>query len=203
MNGFSFVKNSRKYYDDCAQILSEHILALVKPAALKTFSTLDPLVTTSLDRLDVAIEEKKGESFLARAARMLQGGPADHDDDDDDRSWTSRGTAENYTNNRSRADSADTTAAATTLEEGAKPVRDFPGNLTSEPASMCQSSSSSVAEDESLKLRQMPTSASVQGCHKEELRCVLAIIRHADRTPKQKLKCNMSEPHILRYFHDQ
>ena len=36
----------------------------------------------------------------------------------------------------------------------------------------------------------------------EELRCVLAIIRHGDRTPKQKLKVNMTEPHILKYFHD-
>lgn len=205
VNGFSFVKNSRKYYDDCAQILSEHLLAIVKPAALKTFSTLDPLVTVSLDRLDIAIEEKKGETFLSRAARMLQGGgPTDHDDEDDDRSWTSRGTADNnYTGNRSRADSTDTSAAATTLEEGAKPVRDFPGNLTSEPASICQSASSSVAEDEDdAKVRSMASASSIRGCHQEELRCVLAIIRHADRTPKQKLKTNLSEPHILKYFHD-
>ena len=61
--------SSRKYYDDCAQILSEHILAMVKPAALRAFSTLDPLVTTSMNRAD---EDKKG-TFLSRATRMLQG----------------------------------------------------------------------------------------------------------------------------------
>jgi len=176
---------------------------MVKPAALKTFSTLDPLVTTSLDRLDDVIEEKRGETFLSRAARMLQGGPTDHDDDeeDDDRSWTSRGTDNGpLSSNRSRANSADT-AAATTLEEGAKPVREFPGNLTSEPASICQSAGSSVAEEESGKPSRTPSAS--QGCHQEELRCVLAIIRHGDRTPKQKLKLNMSEPHIIKYYHDQ
>jgi inositol-hexakisphosphate/diphosphoinositol-pentakisphosphate 1-kinase len=35
------------------------------------------------------------------------------------------------------------------------------------------------------------------------LRCVIAIIRHADRTPKQKLKLNISEPRILQYFHEK
>ena len=193
VNGFSFVKNSRKYYDDCAQILSEHILAAVKPEELKTFSTLDPLITTSLDRLDESIEERKGESFLSRAARMLQGA-GDDDDVDDDHSFVSRGTDTGITASRSRADSNDTSVAATTLEEGAKPVRDFPGSLTSEPAS--------IDATDHLR-RASSTSVSVQGYHQEELRCVLAIIRHGDRTPKQKLKLNMNEPHILRYFHSQ
>jgi len=35
-----------------------------------------------------------------------------------------------------------------------------------------------------------------------ELRCVIAIIRHGDRTPKQKMKVNMTEPHLLAYFHE-
>ena len=39
------------------------------------------------------------------------------------------------------------------------------------------------------------------GTHQEELRCVIAIVRHGDRTPKQKLKSNMSEPLVLEYFH--
>ncbi len=31
----------------------------------------------------------------------------------------------------------------------------------------------------------------------EELRCVLAIVRHGDRTPKQKLKINITQPCLL------
>lgn len=43
---------------------------------------------------------------------------------------------------------------------------------------------------------------SVIDSHQEELRCVIAVIRHGDRTPKQKLKMQVSEPLILKYFHD-
>ena len=49
VNGWSFVKKSRKYYDDCAQILTEHMLAAVKPKELHGFSALDQLLTTMKD----------------------------------------------------------------------------------------------------------------------------------------------------------
>lgn len=76
----------RKYYDDCAQILSEHILAKLRPAELKTFSTLDPLVTMKNnigddDSLDD--NNKWGTirgTILSRAVRMLQGEPAQEED---------------------------------------------------------------------------------------------------------------------------
>lgn len=34
----------------------------------------------------------------------------------------------------------------------------------------------------------------------EELRCVIAVVRHGDRTPKQKLKLASSHPAFLRLF---
>ncbi len=34
----------------------------------------------------------------------------------------------------------------------------------------------------------------------EELRCIIAIIRHGDRTPKQKMKMVVTYPHILAYY---
>jgi hypothetical protein len=35
----------------------------------------------------------------------------------------------------------------------------------------------------------------------EELRCVIAVIRHGDRTPKQKMKVKVTEKRYLDYFH--
>jgi hypothetical protein len=36
----------------------------------------------------------------------------------------------------------------------------------------------------------------------EELRCVIAVLRHGDRTPKQKMKFKVSESRYLDYFHN-
>lgn len=220
INSFaSFYYYFSKYYDDCAQILSEHILALIKPAALKSFSTLDPLVTTSLNRETAA--------SLAEAARMI---PARLEPDqqvdsiDEQEAVTNITSTSSNTPNIGNTGSASvvrtTTAAATndstgellksaaaTLMEGAVPVREFPANLTSEPASITQSGNSSVTGNsehrETPTRKGTVTSSFPDNTHEEELRCVLAIVRHGDRTPKQKLKVNMREPHILRYFHEQ
>lgn len=182
----------RKYYDDCAQILSEHMLALVKHAALRSFSTLDPLVTTSLNRQTAA--------DLAAAARTLSrrrysDPPSGDGIIGENNEVTDASSA--LINPESQSVLFEMPNAAATLIDGALPVREFPANLTSEPASINLSANSSLAGD-SLK-----DSKLIVGTHEEELRCVLAIIRHADRTPKQKLKVNMSEPHILRYFNEQ
>ena len=40
----------------------------------------------------------------------------------------------------------------------------------------------------------------VQEDTNEELRCVLAVVRHGDRTPKQKLKLNVTQPAFLALF---
>ena len=99
-------------------------------------------------------------------------------------------------------------SAATTLVDGAIPVRDMPDHLTSQPASLCASSTSSQEDGKNNQKSQdamgrLSSSESVENDHhKEELRCVIAVIRHGDRTPKQKLKVNMTEPLILKYFQD-
>jgi inositol hexakisphosphate/diphosphoinositol-pentakisphosphate kinase len=192
----------RKYYDDCAQILSEHILAHVKPAELKTFSTLDPLVTTSLNRTT--------GMTLADAAReiAMQRDNSSHSastDEVDQHSASNSVGALATTTTTTTVPVADPTgellsSAATTLREGALPVREFPANLSSQPASLNHSANSSVVEEKGI--RRQSSSRSTLETHQEELRCVLAIIRHGDRTPKQKLKVNLGEPHILRYFHE-
>lgn len=174
---------------------------MVKPSEFTAFSTLDPLVKMSLTRVE---EEKKAPLLFSRATRMLQGEPSD---DDDDEVLDGDGTVHSEAQQGDNVSTAGTVEllsnAAATLREGAVPVREFPNNLTSEPASLAQSTNSSVGEDERESLRKSSSSVSiVTASHQEELRCVLAIVRHGDRTPKQKLKVVMNEPHILKYFHD-
>ena len=207
VNGWSFVKNSRKYYDDCAQIVSEHILAALRPSKLKRFSTLAPLVTSREDVLEGGEVTKTKDSFLSRATRILQGHPESHSHVDDDAMSAGAsvdnslaGSTHNTASSAVEHGSGEGTAAAATLVEGALPVREFPETLTSEPASMAPSANSSVDNGEEVTSPRR-RSGSILSSHTEELRCVIAIIRHGDRTPKQKLKVNMTEPHILEYFH--
>jgi inositol hexakisphosphate/diphosphoinositol-pentakisphosphate kinase len=214
---------NRKYYDDCAQILAEHILAAVKPAFHAGFSTLDPLLTVKNEydfgeqfnsshssTFNAQRLHRRTGSTLSRATRILQGEPNDDDEDD----------YENYTNIRhdsptsslaataasspsekaSSAPESHLVSGATTLEEGAIPIREYPNHLTSEPASMCPSSASSQVDENETERRTRQMSFS--GSHAEELRCVIAVVRHGDRTPKQKLKVTLTEPLILKYFDD-
>lgn len=158
--------------------------------------------------------ERSSGHLLVRAARMLQPQGSGLADDGCEENSSMVGCAGYMSTDNSvgahspsrGADALDTSSvAAATLDEGARPVRELPNNLTSEPASLAHSCNSSVVgsdyADESKRLtRSHPSADCLQ---QEELRCVLAIIRHGDRTPKQKLKLEMKEPHILDFFHRQ
>jgi hypothetical protein len=221
VNGFSFVKNSRKYYDDCAQILTEHMLAVMKPEQLTSFSTLDPLVTEVDNNINYS-----SMNPLQRVARLLGGNSSSSNPD---------GTATNSHADTLSEDGLEETRSTghvstgmlsnddpTLLEEGAVPVRQIPRELISEPASLPVSRN--VSSENLFKrcengnggeYRERRSSAGSAAAgngpfpsrpslnmHQEELRCVIAVVRHADRTPKEKLKLNTSEPIILKYFRD-
>lgn len=196
----------------------EHILATCKPASSMGFSTLDPLVTrvkriedSIYDRNSQSKAFKRHDTFLSRATRMLQGEPA-HDEADSDSNDEQKSKGNQKRSNANSPARSDGSAAemlstaAATLVDGAIPVRDLPNHLLSEPASMCPSEVSSQAGDlEPSNHQRRPENESaglVDTTHQEELRCVIAVIRHGDRTPKQKLKVTMKEPLILKYFHD-
>ena len=194
VNGWSFVKNSRKYYDDCAQILTEHMLAAVKPQRLSCFSALDPLLTTMPDNQATPKKERrKTVSAIQRVSRMLQGVPEPEEEEEDET------PCDDAPSSPGRSD-GDTSSvqAPTTLEEGAVPVSQIPHQLAVEPPSIVTSAASSVVDDGDEDV----VSIKEPSTHKEELRCIIAVVRHGDRTPKQKLKVVMAEPRVLAYFHE-
>jgi hypothetical protein len=120
---------------------------------------------------------RRKETFISRAARMLQGEPSEELAElGDTHSLPSQdGPGDAVSPSRSETAELLSTAAAT-LVEGAVPVRELPNNLTSEPASMNASTTSSVHDEEEVHPRRR-RSSSIQGSHQEELRCVVAIIR--------------------------
>ena len=122
VNGWSFVKNSQKYYDDAAGILRVTILSAVAP-----------------HRLMFAWEH----------------GSFQHQCNDDDE---------------------ETPIAETTMEDGGVSAFQSYDDLTVPAAQW----------DNKTGLRPG-----------EELRCVLAVVRHGDRTPKQKMKLVITQQPLL------
>ena len=73
---------------------------------------------------------------------------------------------------------SDAASAAATLRDGALPVREFPDNLTLEPASISHSATSSLNGDKDYSTYSRSTSdVAFEPPRQDELRCVLAIIR--------------------------
>jgi hypothetical protein len=278
VNGWSFVKNSRKYYDDCAQILTEHMLAAVKPRSLKAgFSATNPLLTqfesshqchsrhhsqsqqALSNRSDYARKHVpfNKESTLQRAGRMLhnlasspkkdmtpkppqtivvsgQPDPGAYIAKDSDGTGASPPNRERQESGRSA-----NLAVRGSLEPDAPPVRDYENRPSAEPSTMedrsvtsqstmgltdttapdgatssiptiptpstCESNGPRGAYTMSRQSSNAGSSAALgndDGTDEQELRCVIAIVRHGDRTPKQKLKVVTSEAKVLQYFVD-
>ena len=144
VNGFSFVKNSRKYYDDASQILTEYMMSSLRKQAPRT--------------------KEKG-----RKANMRLG----------------TGSNVGISQSLGSLESAD---ASRVHSPPKTPFGSIPTGGT-----------------DSLNNSQHSVSGSPIGDTNgtdEELRSVIAVIRHGDRTPKQKLKIKMGEPAYLDYFHD-
>ncbi|EQC33156.1 hypothetical protein SDRG_09142 [Saprolegnia diclina VS20] len=121
VNGWSFVKNSPKYYDDCAVLLRQYL-----ERALAGYE--DPYADMYSPPLD-----RERSMTNSSSMSLLQ---------------------------------ADGTASESEFDGG------FDGS-------------------------------DADGMEEEELRCVLAVIRHGDRTPKQKMKMLVTSPQLLDFYENR
>merc|ERR1712023_160328 len=149
VNGWSFVKSNRKYYDDCAQLLSEFVIAAIEPKRqIWGFSAIGPLKINALQN---------------------------------ERSFSKRRVPSSYSLDSTKAKKLESAHARNNHNE-------LRGRDTSGASS--GRSSRSVSPD-----------AKIEGLKNEELRSVIAIIRHGDRTPKQKMKLTSSYHAYLDFYH--
>lgn len=168
VNGFSFVKNSRKYYEDAAQILTEIMLNNLRqeyayqmpPAVRRIPSPALSSLPSASGKLRVARESSSGNVDGAPQTNVLD------------------------VSNSGRAHVINVLEA----EE----------NPNYRPPSPSPSVISEYGEYGGNNHRFFHNQRRYET---EELRCVIAIIRHGDRTPKQKIKVVLSEQRYLDYFH--
>jgi hypothetical protein len=178
------------------------MLAACKSASRVSFSALAPLLATMEDPVESYSgwkakkskhkKHNRGPSIADRVKKMLLGDGEENDDGvkaEEDDKVSELGDpyeeSEDFTTN---------------------PIRNLPDQLANEPASsssVAPSGNSSLADVDEFSLNGKENGvAVVPTTHQEELRCVITIIRHGDRTPKQKLKGDINGEHFLRYFHD-
>eukprot|EP00968_Pinguiococcus_pyrenoidosus_P017139 scaffold1667_cov258-Pinguiococcus_pyrenoidosus.AAC.13 len=153
VNGWSFVKGSRKYCDDCAQLISEFILAKIRPKSICSLAAIGPMVH--------------------RKRRQLHGSPPQ--------------TPSPYSRGQSPAP----------LHSDASSEASDVGLLGSSLGSSTVLNTLDAKARERKRLDALDKRGSVT----EELRCVVSVIRHADRSPKQKMKMMVSYPEYIEFFH--
>ena len=167
------------------------MLAVMKPKSHVSFSALAPLLATMEDDAH-SIDDKnrksknrhrRDRSIVDRVKDMLMGENGSTNIPEGNESET----GDNKLLDMQSID-GENNATEDPADFSGQPVRELPNQLVTEAASIVASGASSLADlddDSRTSGRRLNKPPST---HQEELRCVIAIVRHGDRTPKQKLK---------------
>jgi len=150
VNGWSFVKNSKTYYDDCGLILHNYLVSALRSRYFR----------------------QRRANSNSNASALSSGGPIQTQ------------MCPQYATEPSVANLGSSGSGATSPSSGFEHMtRPTSGSDASE-ASIASGSSGFELDDEK----------------KEELRCVIAVVRHGDRTPKQKLKTVVWEKDLVEFY---
>jgi hypothetical protein len=150
VNGFSFVKNSRKYYDDATQILMEIMLTALRPEYQATLSTRAPLL----------LQRERANTNMQRRPSL---------------------------------------SAIESSNDSSMTNEDYLNRSPSPSTGLAQHESGNYISTEGLGMS--TKTRSKDSLDQEELRCIIAVIRHGDRTPKQKMKVKVALSPYLEYYH--
>jgi hypothetical protein len=174
VNGFSFVKNSRKYYEDAAKILAEIMINAVRADAAADspfYSTRAPLLRK--------VPLSSNNSSTGGSPHVSQSGS---------RRFTS--VSSTIPENAELSSYTPLTASNKHLApDSSTHPREYERSGSPAPSMVSESEFSVI------------TGVSSRRYELEELRCVIAVIRHGDRTPKQKIKVVITHPSYLSYYH--
>ena len=218
VNGWSFVKTSQKYFDDSAQVIRAHLFWAMGRTPMSPSIRPVPSATA-----DAAADESKAARQRARAVRRRDrlmaaadeqqrqdiglgsantGPAAAAADDEGGRLGEAGGTAAGLGGRggdaaRSISDDASVVASSAAGAQGTAAGAAASSGGTHATLSAGEAGVSAV--------NRSGTGASTGGTQSgpdddEELVCVLGLIRHGDRTPKQKMKMKVSHAEWLKLF---
>jgi hypothetical protein len=180
VNGWSFVKDNNDYYDKCAKILKETFLN-EKRKRDRTFELSEP---PSPDPMSL----KKGNTSSHRSAlRTILRSPS--------MSRLHGSQNSNPTKSQSVSPEIASNIASVPVSETTRPSLPQAVEETSAPASVTASSANSASVSISNEEEAAPPPPASK--HSWKLKGMVAVIRHADRTPKQKFKFTFhSQPFV-------
>ena len=175
VNGWSFVKKSRKYYDDCAALLAEHMEHRRAAALAFRPRVADGRSASS----DVFVDDTHLESLRRSPSASSVG--------------STPGLLEAGT--RERSDSQP--GRATPSGEEVPAAKPHAHTWASEKVPIRKPLDQSTFDEATHKSRQPPKRPQQTTPSQRELRCVIAVVRHGDRTPKRKLKVKTKHPSLV------